>query len=195
MREASLILTTSVPERDPSSSSLSRTPSESLWDTTKNEDLHILLREPALLELAKRKEPGVDIFCDRLVNCGEPECWFTAVKALTTLNTYDAVNRLLTIGGSSNPQDRRIIINSIARILTSAQREQFRRLVGFVANPGLLDVTGWTAVAVRMLAAVCEEKGLKIIPHEPSLLGMPSQESAESVASLGKSVHSITSDK
>ncbi|NHJ13435.1 MAG: hypothetical protein EAX95_07145 [Candidatus Thorarchaeota archaeon] len=193
MREASLILTTSTPEKEPSSSSLSRTPSESLWDTTKDEGLHVLLREPALLELARRKEPGVDIFCERLVNCGDPECWFTAVKALTVLNTYDAVNRLLAIAGSSSPQDRRIVICSVARILTSAQREQFRRLVGFFANPGLLDVTGWTSVAVRMLAAVCEEKGLKIIPHGPFLLDAPPQEPSEVVTSFEKNVHSLTS--
>ena len=193
MREASLILTTSAPEREPPSLSLSRTPTESLLDTTKNEDLHILLREPALLELARRKEPGVDVFCDGLANCGDPECWFTAVKTLAILNTYDAVNRLLSIAGSSSPQDRRIVINSVARILSSAQREQFRRLVHFIANPGLLDVTGWTSVAVRMLAAVCEEKGLKIIPQGPHLQGIPSKEHTEPATSLGKNVHSLTS--
>lgn len=193
MREASIILITSVPEREPLSFPLAGTPSESLWDTTKNEDLHVLLREPALLELARRKEPGVDIFCDKLVNCGDSECWFTAIKALASLNTYDAVNRLMSIAGSCSPQDRRIVIDLIARILTSAQREQFRRLVVFLANPGLLDVTGWTSVAIRMLTTVCEERGLKVIPHKPFLSGVQVEESAESVVSYKKSMHSLTS--
>ncbi len=191
MREGRLILTASAREREISQSPFSKTPTESLWDTVKNDELHVLLREPALMELARRKEPGVDVFCDRLVNCGDPECWFTAIKALTALNTYDAVNRLLSIAGLSNVADRRIILNAVARVLTSAQREQFRRLVRFLANPGLLDVTDWTPTAVRMLSAVCEEKGLKVVPSGLQLtLSLP-EEHEEPSTSLADSVHSV----
>jgi len=192
MREASLFLTTSARDEDRSLSAFSKTPTESLWDTVKNAELHILLREPALIELARRKEPGVDIFCDSLVNCGDPECWFTAIKALTVLNTYDSVNRLLSIAGLCNLADRRIILNAVARVLTSAQREQFRRLVRFLANPGLLDVTEWTPTAIRMLSAVCEEKGLKVIPSGSQLTLTEPVDTGETSISKTDSVQSFT---
>ena len=191
MREGRLILTTLAREKEVTQSPFTKTPTESLWDTVKNDELHVLLREPALIELARRKEPGVDVFCDLLVNCGDPECWFTAIKALTVLNTYDAVNRLLSIAGLSNLADRRIILNAVARVLTSAQREQFRRLVQFLANPGILDVTDWTPTAVRMLSAVCEEKGLKVILAGSQLTLSPHEEIEKPSTSIADSVQSV----
>jgi hypothetical protein len=94
MREDSLVLVASRPEHHSVPSPFSKTSAESLWDTIKNTELHILLREPALMELARRREPGILSFCETLVNCGDQECWFTGIKALAALGTYEAVQRL-----------------------------------------------------------------------------------------------------
>lgn len=169
MRENSLVLMATLTGNDITPSPFSSTATESLWDTVKNVELHILLREPALMELARRQEPGILTFCESLVNCGDQECWFSGVKALAALNTYEAVQSLLAISGSLNPWDRRIVLQTIATILTSAHREQFRRVVRLFAVPGMLDVTGWTATALRVLKAVCEECGVKIVSSSPTI--------------------------
>ncbi len=163
MREDRLVLVASRAEHQPGPSPFSNTSAESLWDTIKNPELHILLREPALLELARRREPGILSFCENLVDCGDQECWFTGLKVLAALGTFEAVQRLLAVSGSLNPWDRKIAIQTIATILTSAHREAFRRVVRLFAVPGMLDVTGWTSTALRVLRAVCEECGITLI--------------------------------
>jgi hypothetical protein len=172
MREDSLVLVTSRAEQYPTPSPFSNTSVESLWDTVRNSELHILLREPALIELARRKEPGLLSFCEHLVNCGDQECWFTGIKALAALGTYEAVQRLLAISGSLTPWDRRIVIQTVATVLASPQREAFRRVVRLFATPGKLDVTGWTATALRVLRSVCEECGVRIMSSSPDLQEM-----------------------
>ncbi len=169
MREDSLVLVTSRADHQQIPSPFSNTSAESLWDTIKNSELHILLREPALMELARRKEPGILSFCETLVNCGDQECWFTGIKALAALGTYEAVQRLLAVSGSLNPWDRKIVIQTVATVLTSSHREPFRRVVRLFAAPGMLDVTGWTATALRILRAVCEECGINLIPSSPEI--------------------------
>ncbi|MHA1925831.1 MAG: hypothetical protein ACW974_07935 [Candidatus Thorarchaeota archaeon] len=121
MREDSLVLVASRAEHNSVPSPFTNTSAESLWDTIKNTELHILLREPALIELARRKEPGILSFCETLVNCGDQECWFTGIKALAAMGTYEAVQRLLAVSGSLNPWDRKIVIQTVATVLTSAQ--------------------------------------------------------------------------
>ncbi|MHA2069908.1 MAG: hypothetical protein ACXABY_36555 [Candidatus Thorarchaeota archaeon] len=169
MREDSLVLVTSRADHNPVPSPFSNTSAESLWDTVKNIELHILLREPALIELARRKEPGILSFCENLVNCGDQECWFTGIKALAELGTYEAVQRLLSVSGSLNPWDRKIVIQTVATVLTSTQREAFRRVVRLFAVPGKLDVTGWTTTALRILRAVCEECGINLVTSSPEI--------------------------
>ncbi|MFX1561216.1 MAG: hypothetical protein ACFFBL_11560, partial [Promethearchaeota archaeon] len=105
----------SVP--DYSSPSLQDTLTESLWDTARDESLHIILREPALLELARRRDPGVLSYCDRLLFSEDQEQWFSALKVLETLNTYDAVQRLLVICGYSGTSERKVVMHVLARVL------------------------------------------------------------------------------
>lgn len=136
---------------------------ESLWDTVKNNSLNIILREPALLELAIRKDPGIIAFCDYLLRAEDQESWFSALKALETLNTYDGNQRLLVLCGSSSTGDRKIVLNVLARVLSSSHREGFRRLIRTIVASGELDVTNWTSTALRVLEAVCAEKGIQIV--------------------------------
>ncbi len=145
-----------------SESALADTLTESLWDTTKNHTLNIILREPALIELANRRDSGVIPFCDNLLHSEDQECWFSALKALEALNTYDAAQRLLILCGDSGTSDRRIVLNVLARVLTSSQREGFRRLLRSVLAPGELDISRWTPTALRVLESVCHELGFSL---------------------------------
>jgi hypothetical protein len=162
MRQNQLILeySSSVPEY--SAPSLQETLTESLWDTAKDESLHILLREPSLLELARRREPGILAYCDKLLFADDQEKWFSALKVLETLNTYDATQRLLVICGYSGTRDRKIVMNALARVLTAAHQEGFRRILRSMISPGVLDVTGWSPTALRVLKSVCVEQRIKV---------------------------------
>ncbi|MHA2395933.1 MAG: hypothetical protein ACXAC0_04450 [Candidatus Thorarchaeota archaeon] len=147
---------------DYSTSSLQETLTESLWDTAKDETLHIILREPALLELARRREPGVLSYCDKLLISDDQERWFSGLKVLEALNTYDAAQRLLVVCGYSGTGDRKVVMHVLARVLTSSHREGFRRILRSMISPGTLDVTGWSATALRVLKAVCIEQGIDV---------------------------------
>ena len=166
MRQNQLVLLTSDVVSESSSYTLTRTLTESLWDTVKNTSLNIILREPALLELATRKDPGVIAYCDVLLFSEDQESWFSALKTLKTLDTYDSAQRLLVLCGTSNTIDRRIVLNVLARILTSSQREGFRRILRSMIEPGDLDVTGWSPIALRVLESTCAEKGIEIVDTE-----------------------------
>ncbi|TFG95614.1 hypothetical protein E4H12_12905 [Candidatus Thorarchaeota archaeon] len=163
MKQNQLVLISSEVIPDAIVEAHAQTLSESLWDTVKNKFLNIILREPALLELASRKDPGVIAFCDNLLREEDQESWFSSLKALETLNTYDAAQRLLVLCGTSSTGDRKIVLNVLARVLSSSQREGFRRLIRSVVSPGELDVSNWTQTALRVLEAVCAEKGVQIV--------------------------------
>ncbi|TFG98770.1 hypothetical protein E4H12_05135, partial [Candidatus Thorarchaeota archaeon] len=116
MKQNQLVLISSDVLPDAIVEAHAQTLSESLWDTVKNKSLNIILREPALLELASRKDPGVIAFCDNLLRDEDQESWFSALKALETLNTYDAAQRLLVLCGTSSTGDRKIVLNVLARV-------------------------------------------------------------------------------
>ena len=162
MRQNQLILEYSSSIPDYPAPSLQETLTESLWDTAKDESLHILLREPALLELARRREPGILAYCDKLLLAEDQECSFTALKVLETLNTYDAAQKLLVICGYSGTGNRKIVMNALARVLTAAHREGFRRILRSMIAPGVLDVTGWTPTALHVLKSVCIEQRIEV---------------------------------
>ncbi|MFX1485297.1 MAG: hypothetical protein ACFFCP_19155 [Promethearchaeota archaeon] len=155
---------------DYTATTLQETLVESLWDTVRDEELHILLREPALLELARRKEPGVLSYCDKLLVSEDQEKWFTALKALESLNTYDAVLKLLVICGYSGTEDRKIVMHILARVLTPAHREGFRRILRSMITPGTLDVSGWSPTALLVLKAICTERNIEVKTSHLSLL-------------------------
>jgi hypothetical protein len=163
MRRNQLTLVSSDTQVDNSVIALSDTLTESLWDTVKNDSLNIILREPSLIELATRKDPGVIAYCDNLLRSEEQESWFSALKALETLNTYDAAQRLLVLCGTASTGDRKIVLNVLARVLSSSQREGFRRIIRSIVSPGELNVTNWTPTALRVLEAVCSEKGIQVV--------------------------------
>jgi hypothetical protein len=193
MRQNQLILEYSFSTPDHTTSSLQDTLTESLWDTALDNSLHILLREPALLELAKRQEPGVLAHCDKLLLSEDQEQWFSALKVLEVLNTYEAAQRLLVICGYSNTGDRKVVMHVLARILTSAHREGFRRVLRSIITPGVLDVSGWTPTALRVLKAVCVDLGIKVETSIHSLAR--SFQKPETEREKATSVHIRTQEK
>ena len=50
----------------------------------------------------------------------------------------------------------------LARVLTDAHREGFRRILRSMITPGTLDVTGWSPTALRVLRAVCIDQGIDV---------------------------------
>ncbi|MHA2076119.1 MAG: hypothetical protein ACW99X_00860 [Candidatus Thorarchaeota archaeon] len=162
MRHKQLVLEFTSSTPDYSGITLQETLTESLWTTAKDEELHILLREPALLELARRQEPGVLSLCDRLLVSEDQERWFSALKILGALNTYDAIQRLLVVCGYSGTGDRGVVMHVLARVLTPAHREGFRRILRSMVSPGVLDVSGWSPTALSVLKAVCTEKSIDV---------------------------------
>ena len=177
MRQNQLVLVSSDVVPEIMADVHTRTLTESLWDTVKNRSLNIILREPALLELASRKDPGGIAFCDSLLRAEDQESWFSALKTLETLNTYDAAQRLLVLCGTSNTGDRKIVLNVLARVLSSSQREGFRRLIRSIISPGELNISNWTPTALRVLETICAEKGVQIVDST----GLP-------LSNLGQSV-------
>ncbi|MFW9975156.1 MAG: hypothetical protein ACFFDQ_07830, partial [Candidatus Thorarchaeota archaeon] len=157
-----LILELSSSKPDYVAPALQDTLTESLWDTAKDESLHIILREPSLLELARRKEPGVLSHCDKLLLSDDKECWFSALKVLEILNTYDAVQKLLVLCGYSGTEDRKLIMHVLARVVTPSHQEGFRRILRSMIAPGTLDVTCWSNTALRVLKGVCIEQKIEV---------------------------------
>jgi hypothetical protein len=53
-------------------------------------------------------------------------------------------------------------IEQLGRIITKIQSQRFEQLVRKYVKSGVIDVTGWSIEAVRVLLRVCREKGLTI---------------------------------
>lgn len=157
-----LIIVTESSDAESTDHSLTKTSETSLLDTVRDNSIPIVLREPALIELARRKNPNVITFCDTLLHSEDRESWFSALIALETLNTYDAAQRLLVLSGTASAIDRKMILSVLARVLTSSHREGFRRVLRTIPLIGVLNVTDWTPTALRVLESVCAEKGVQI---------------------------------
>ena len=61
------------------------------------------------------------------------------------------------------------MMHSLARVLTASHREGFRRILRSMITPGTLDVTAWSATALRVLKAVCVELGINVTTSIRSL--------------------------
>lgn len=137
--------------------------SSRLWDLVLDERVHLVLRRPVLLELARRKDPVLMDYCENLLKSDDYEEWFTGLNTISTIGTSEAVDRLILVYARSLSPDRRIVLNSVARILTAEHIKAFSIMVRDVAVPGDLDVTGWTRVAISTLEDTCKRFGIEII--------------------------------
>ncbi len=122
-----------------------------------------------LLELARRNEFAVLDYCESLLDSGEIENWFTALKALATLGTLQTTDRLFHLYRDANPDKRRYIAQYIAQAVGPAHAMLFRIVVKSFAAVGELNVKGWTPFAIDTLIDTCRRKGISVSHDRPQI--------------------------
>jgi len=134
-----------------------------LWELVRDEDVHLLLREPAMIELARRNELEMLEFCKKLAVSGDFDEWLASIRALAALRSREAVDLLVMLYARCYSEDRTIIIDVVGRILTAEHIHPFSIMIRQLAKPGKLDVTGWTSVAIGTLKNVCKRLGVEVV--------------------------------
>lgn len=134
-----------------------------LWDLVNDNTVHLLLRKPALLELARRNDPNLMDYCEQLLTSDDHENWFAGLATLSALGSHDAVDRLILAYAHSLNEDRKIVLSVVAKLLTAEHVKPFSIMVREVAIPGEIDITGWTKVAISTLQDVCKRFGLETV--------------------------------
>ncbi|MFW9964154.1 MAG: hypothetical protein ACFFCX_11350 [Candidatus Sifarchaeia archaeon] len=132
-----------------------------LWNLVEDESVHLVLRKPALLELARRQDTLLMDYCENLLGSEDDEKWLMALDLLVALGTPDAVDRLILVYAQSLNDERRLVLCMVARILTAEHVKPFSIMVRDVAYPGELDVSGWTKTAISTLQDVCRRFGIE----------------------------------
>jgi hypothetical protein len=152
-----------------------------LWNLIFDEKVHLVLRRPALLELARRKDPDLMDYCEKLLQSDDYEEWLTGLNTMSAIGTSEVVDRLILVYARSLSIDRRVVLNSVAQILTAEHVKAFSIMVRDIAVPGEIDVTGWTKVAISTLEDACKRFGIETV-----IVGrlQESTESASSEASM-----------
>lgn len=132
-----------------------------LWNLVKDETVHLILRKPALLELARRQDPLLMDHCERQLGSENYDDWLMGISMLVALGTPDAVDRLILVYAQSLNDERRHVLCMVAKILTAEHVKPFSIMVREVACPGELDVSGWTMTAISTLRDVCKRFGIE----------------------------------
>ncbi len=154
--------------------------SSRLWDLIHDENVHLVLRRPALLELARRKDPDLMDYCENLLKSDDYEEWLTGLNTMTAIGTSEIVDSLILVYARSISSDRRVVLNCVARILTAEHVKAFSIMVRDAAVPGEIDVTGWTKVAISTLEDTCRRFGIEtvFIGRLPAVLDGSSSENS-----------------
>ena len=134
-----------------------------LWNLIFDEKVHLVLRRPALAELARRQDSKLMDYCEELLNSDDYEEWLTALTTLTAIGTNEVVDRLILVYAHSLNEDRRVVLSFVAKILTAEHIKPFTIMVRDVACPGEIDITGWTRVAISTLQSACKRFGVETI--------------------------------
>jgi hypothetical protein len=154
----------SHPQSDVDRTSLhTQTSSAQLWELVHDKNIHLLLREPAMIELARRNEPEMFEFCENLIVSDDFDEWRASIRALAALRTGEAIDRLVMLYAQCYSEDRVIIIDVVGRLLTAEHIHPFSIMTRQLAKPGELDVTGWTSVAIGTLKNVCKRLGVEVV--------------------------------
>ena len=134
-----------------------------LWDLIFDERVHLVLRRPALNELARRQDPKLMDYCEELLKSDDYELWLTALGTLSAIGTNEAVDRLILVYAHSLNDDRKVVLSYVAKILTAEHIKPFSIMVREVACPGEIDITGWTKVAISTLQDICKRFGIDTV--------------------------------
>ena len=122
--------------------------------------IHVFLREPAIIELARRKDSAVLDICEELLNSNDIDGWSVGVNALAEMKTAGSLDRLVALHSQSNPQDKSFIMQRVAQCLTSNHAASFGAMVRGLSIPCEIDVSLWSSVAKAVLGMVCARLGL-----------------------------------
>ncbi|TFF87064.1 HEAT repeat domain-containing protein [Candidatus Thorarchaeota archaeon] len=134
-----------------------------LWTIARNLHAHPILREPAIVELARRQDTGILELCQSMLTSSDIEEWFVAVRALVTMATPEALERLIALYARCHDWKRQYVFKSIARILTAEYIRPFRLMARDFLRLQTLDVTGWTRTAILTVKAVCNRYGVEVL--------------------------------
>lgn len=162
-------------------------PTDELWRKAQDESLHMLFRESAMTELARRGEPGVTDLCRSLLSSECIDEWFSAVRVLRTLGTEEAADILLDQCNSLDLTHCRIVLSELARFLPPSRAENFSELLRATMSVGTMDVTGWTDAAFLSLCDVAREEGVRVM-----LTYCPSEDSMVSSVKEDEGIHLST---
>ncbi len=133
-----------------------------LWNLVKDETVHLILRKPALLELARRHDLQLMDYCEKLLGSEDYEDWLMGLDLLVALGTHDAIDRLILVYAQSLNDERKHVLCMVAKILTAEHVKPFSIMVREIARPGELDVSGWTKTAISTLKDVCKRFGIDV---------------------------------
>ena len=134
--------------------------SEDLLKLVHDQTVHIFLREPVLLELARRREPRVLDICESMLHDSDAECWILAIRALMIYGSNQSINILYEEYLTCSTDLKRFVARHIAQTVTEESRFRFQKIVRQFSCIGALDVTGWTPTALDVLAESCKRLGI-----------------------------------
>ena len=131
-----------------------------LWNLVGDDSIHLILKKPALLELARRYDSQLIDYCEKLLNSEDYEDWLMGLDLLVALGTPEAIDRLILVYAQSLNGERKYVLSMVAKILTAEHVKPFSIMVREVACAGELDVSGWTKIAISTLVDVCRRFGI-----------------------------------
>jgi len=139
--------------------------SDSLLKVAGDESKLLLFREAALHELSDRGNDSALAVCDQLLATGNIEDWFCAVHTLKRFRSEGAYLILLQLSMDTDDVRRMILIQALACNLTQSHVVSFMDRARHLARPGVIDVTGWTHVAVDLFERVCKRYNVPVDRH------------------------------
>ena len=150
-----------------------------LWNLVEDDSVHLILKKPALFELARRQDPLLMDYCEKLLVSDEYEEWLMAIDLLVTLGSPEAVDRLILVYAQSLNDERKHVLCMVAKILTAEHVKPFSIMVREIAVPGELDVSGWTKTAISTLKDVCKRFGVETFGEGELIVDAEDSESLE----------------
>ena len=140
------------------------TPTVKLWQLVRDDTVHLILREPSLLELARRRDPELLPFCEKiLLASGDTDEWLIGCKTIAAIGTRNAIDKLIMLYARSISDNRRFIINIVAQILTAEHVRPFSIMARELTVVGELDISGWTKTAIATLQDVCKRQNVEVV--------------------------------
>jgi len=142
---------------------LAGTPTDELVKKSRNTELSLFMREPAIQELAHRRNPAVIDICNSLIRRRDFDSWFVAVRALAHLGTPSAKDTLIAMGAECDPSRLRILVNFLGRLVGENDLELFCKLIQGIAKPNSIDVSAWTKAGLNALVNVHRTHGTRLV--------------------------------